>query len=247
MKPANQRQTGCLWLMPVPLSESTLWADCVPATTLAHLPTINHFIAERAKTARAFLKQLPLIKPLAQLQIAEFNEHSSHIGVDVLLKPALEGNDIVFMSEAGCPAVADPGEQVVAAAHRLKIDVRPCIGPSALLLTLMGSGMHGQRFAFEGYLPAEKAQRDKTLKDLELRSAQLKQTQLWIETPYRAQALFDAALAVLRPTTRLCLGIDLTTTHQQILSMNIAQWRQLDQQQPLDLNRRLVVFALLLT
>jgi 16S rRNA (cytidine1402-2'-O)-methyltransferase len=231
--------------MPVPLGESAIWADCVAASALARLPFIDHFIAERAKTTRAFLKQLALNKPLAELNIKEFNEHSQAKDVDSLLQPALQGHDMVLMSEAGCPAVADPGELVVAAAHRLGVKVNPCVGPSALLLTLMGSGMNGQRFAFEGYLPAERAARDLSLKTLETRSAQLNQTQLWIETPYRTAALFEAALQVLKPTTKLCLGVDLTLASQSIKTQTISQWRLAQPATSIELNRRLAVFALL--
>ncbi len=236
---------GVLYLMPVPLGETAAWADCVAASALARLPLINHFIAERAKTTRAFLKQLPLNKPLAELDIKEFNEHSQAKEVDSLLLPALQGHDMALMSEAGCPAVADPGELVAAAAHRLGIEVSPCVGPSALLLTLMGSGLNGQRFAFEGYLPVERAARDLSLKTLETRSAQLGQTQLWIETPYRTMALFEAALQVLKPSTKLCLGIDLTLPSQTIKTQTISQWRSAQQLAPNELNRRLAVFAML--
>ncbi len=242
---------GTLSLVPVPLGQSQLWADCVAAPVLAQVLSCDYFIVERAKTARAFLKQLPLTKPLAQLHISEFNEHhgSTHASNEAallraLLQPALDGHAMILMSEAGCPAIADPGEPVVAMAQQLGIMVLPQIGPSAILLTLMGSGFNGQHFAFNGYLPADRAGRDQALRQLEVRSVQLTQTQLWIETPYRAQAMFEAALAQLKPSTQLCLGCDLTLSTQSIQSWPVSVWKKRHQEAAFSFDKRLVVFAL---
>ncbi len=202
---------------------------------------LRNFVAERAKTARAFLKQLDLGIPLAELEISELNEHTPSLAIESFLAPISRGKDLGLMSEAGCPAVADPGSLLVAAAHRHGIEVLPLVGPSSILLTLMASGLNGQRFGFEGYLPVDRAAREKALKDLEQRSQQQHSTQLWIETPYRAQAMLASCLQSLHPTTQLCIAQNLTLAEQSIQTRSIAQWRE----RPPTFDKPLVVFALL--
>jgi len=202
---------------------------------------LDYFIAENARSARAFLKRLPLIRPIQEIEICELNEHTPAGEIPAMIVPILAGRDAGLVSEAGCPAVADPGSQLVAAAHRAGIPVRPHIGPSALLLTLMASGLEGQRFAFAGYLPAEADDRATALQHLEDRSARGAETQLWIETPYRAQSMITTALQILRPTTSLAVACDLAGPQQWIGSKTIGLWRKT----PPDLSDRLTVFALL--
>ena len=237
----NQRKTGVLYLVPVALGDQALMIDALPASAIAQACVLEYFIVERAKTARAFIKQLGVSKPIADLSILELNEHSPSGWVAELLKPILAGQDAGLMSEAGCPAVADPGADLVAAAHAVGIQVVPLIGPSSIMLTLMACGLNGQRFAFEGYLPTEKSARDIALRDLELRSAQLKQTQVWIETPYRSQSMAQAAVAGLKPSTRLAFACDLTLPTELIAMHTIANWRN----KPPALDKRLTVFAML--
>ena len=202
---------------------------------------LDYFIAENARSARAFLKRLPLIRPIQEIEICELNEHTPAGEIPAMIVPILAGRDAGLVSEAGCPAVADPGSQLVAAAHRAGIPVRPHIGPSALLLTLMASGLEGQRFAFAGYLPAQADDRATALRHLEDRSARGAETQLWIETPYRAQSMITTALQILRPTTSLAVACDLAGPQQWIGSKTIGLWRKT----PPDLSDRLTVFALL--
>ena len=202
---------------------------------------LDYFIAENARSARAFLKRLPLIRPIQEIEICELNEHTSAGDIPAMIAPILAGRDAGLVSEAGCPAVADPGSQLVAAAHRAGIAVRPHIGPSALLLALMASGFEGQRFAFAGYLPAQADDRAAALQRLEDRSARGAETQLWIETPYRTQAMITTALQILRPTTSLAVACDLAGPQQWIGSKTIGLWRKT----PPDLSDRLTVFALL--
>ena len=237
----NQRKTGVLYLVPVALGDQALIIDALPGSAIAQASVLEYFIVERAKTARAFIKQLGVSKPIAELSILELNEHSPSGWVAELLKPILAGQDAGLMSEAGCPAVADPGADLVAAAHAVGIQVVPLIGPSSIMLTLMACGLNGQRFAFEGYLPTEKSARDIALRDLELRSAQLKQTQVWIETPYRSQSMAQAAVAGLKPSTRLAFACDLTLPTELIAMHSIANWRN----KPPALDKRLTVFAML--
>lgn len=226
--------------MPVPLGFEASWSAVVAQETLDHFASFRYFVAERAKTARGFLKQLPIQVPIAQLQISELNEHTPPQSIADLLKPALDGHHIGLMSEAGCPAVADPGALLVAAAHAAHIEVIPAVGPSSILLALMSSGLSGQCFSFEGYLPAEKTARDLRLKELQKRSIQEKRTILWIETPYRAQAVFDAAIALLDSNISLSIAADLSLPNQFIKTRTIAQWKN----SPAPLQKRLVVFAM---
>ena len=238
---SNKSGLGTLYLVPVPLGDQASMVDALPASAIARASVLEYFIVERAKTARAFIKQLGVSKPIAELSILELNEHSPNGWVAELLKPILAGQDAGLMSEAGCPAVADPGADLVAAAHAAGIQVIPLIGPSSIMLTLMACGLNGQRFAFEGYLPTDKNARDIALRDLELRSQQLKQTQVWIETPYRSQSMAQAAVAGLKPSTRLAFACDLTLPTELIAMHTVGQWRN----KPPALEKRLTVFAML--
>ena len=237
----DQPKIGTLYLVPVALGDQASMVDALPASAIARASGLEYFIVERAKTARAFIKQLGPSKPIAELSILELNEHSPSGWVAELLKPILAGQDAGLMSEAGCPAVADPGADLVAAAHAAGIRVVPLVGPSSIMLTLMACGLNGQRFAFEGYLPTEKSARDISLRDLELRSQQLKQTQVWIETPYRSQSMALAAVASLKPSTRLAFACDLTLPTELIAMHSVGQWRN----KPPALEKRLTVFAML--
>lgn len=248
---------GTLYLVPVPLAPGD-WRAVLPAGTIERACAIDYFVAERAKTARAFLREWPLTRPLQEIDIVELDPHSPAAGIDRLLAPIVAGRDGGLMSEAGCPGVADPGALLVAAAHRAGVRVVPLVGPSAILLTLMASGLDGQRFAFLGYLPTGRTERLAALADLERRSARGRETQLWIETPYRVQAVLDAVLAACRDDTRLTLACDLTAAGasaaataaraaatgiatESVATRTVADWRRA----AVSVNDRLVVFALL--
>jgi 16S rRNA (cytidine1402-2'-O)-methyltransferase len=189
---------GTLYLIPVPLGP-TAPQDSLPANVLATVRPLTYFVVEQAKTARAFLKAAGTDTPLQELQLEELNEHTKADALDRLLAPLRSGHDVGLLSEAGCPAVADPGANLVALAQQENIRVVPLIGPSSLLLALMASGLNGQRFAFLGYLPAKEAERTKALRDLESDSRKHKQTQLFIETPYRNKAMFEGFCRLAHP------------------------------------------------
>lgn len=232
---------GTLYLIPVPLGPVPPQDNLLPST-LATIRPLKHFVVEQAKTARAFLKAVGTDTPLQELQLKELNEHTHASELDQLLTPLRDGYDVGLLSEAGCPAVADPGANLVALAQQANIQVTPLIGPSSLLLALMASGLNGQRFAFQGYLPAKEAERSKTLRELESESRKRKQTQLFIETPYRNRAMFDAILQNCQAQTRLCIATELTLPGESIQTRTISQWKK---QTPPEIERRPTVFLLL--
>lgn len=232
---------GRLWLLPVSLGGNA-WSIWLPTYAHEQACRVGHFIAENAKTARAELKALGHPVPLREIVIEEIPRPLSDADIERLLQPLLIGTDVAIVSEAGCPAVADPGALLVRRAHALGIPVKPLVGPSSLLLTLMASGLDGQQFAFQGYLPAREPERSKRIREVERESMQRKQTQLCIETPYRNAALFTALLEHCQPATLLCVASDLTLESEQIRTLNIRDWRK---QPAPDLDRRPTVFALL--
>ncbi len=216
---------GRLYLIPTPLAAGDP-AQVLPPATLAALRGIDHFVAERAKTARAVLKAAAHPLPLAQIQISELNEHTPAAELPNLLAPLLAGRDVGLMSEAGCPGVADPGAALVALAHDQGVPVLPLVGPSSLLLALMASGMNGQQFCFTGYLPAKPDAREAAIRNLEKTVRQKHVTQLFIETPYRNAALLAALLKTLQPDTRLAVAVDLTGEGESVMSRHVAAWRK---------------------
>ncbi len=232
---------GRLWLIPTPLGKEVDPARILPADTLDIVRQLDCFIAENARTARAFLKAAGIDRPIQQVEIAELNEHTPDHALPALLAPLLSGRDVGLVSEAGCPAVADPGAALVARAHAAGIEVRPLIGPSSILLALMASGLGGQRFSFAGYLPQPGDQRVREARELEQRSARWGETILLIETPYRNQALLDSLLGALMPTTRVLIASDLSLPGESIRMKSVSDWRH----SPPVLARTPTVFGLL--
>lgn len=230
---------GTLYLIPVPLGPVDPDA-CLPPDTLAVARRLEHFVVERAKTARAHLKSMGHPLPIQALQIEELNEHTPAAAIPPLLAPLKAGHDVGLLSEAGCPAVADPGAALVMAAHRDKLPVVPLIGPSSILLALMASGLGGQRFAFHGYLPAKEPERSQTIRALEITARRDKATQLFIETPYRSAALMAVLASTLSPTTLLSVGADLSLPGQLIQTRSVKHWRGLTEV----VKDRLVVFGI---
>ena len=214
-----------LYLIPTPLGAPD--TPCLLPHEQTQITGLTDFVVEAEKTARAHLKHLGITTPIRELNLQTLNEHTDLKTLPELLKPLQEGRSMGILSEAGCPAVADPGANLVALAHRHGYEVRPLIGPSSLLLALMASGANGQNFAFKGYLPSEKSERIAALKSLEQRSRQQNETQLFIETPYRNDALLADALETLNPGARLCTATDLTLPTQEIISQTVAAWRKL--------------------
>ncbi len=219
------QKRGTLFLIPTNLSEPFSTSAILPPDVTALACRMDHFIAENAKTARAFLKAIGITRPLAQVSIVELDKHSKTVDADRLLAPLLAGHDVGLVSEAGAPAVADPGAMIVAAAHRAGIVVTPLVGPSSILLALMASGLNGQSFAFHGYLPQDKRERGQAIQTLERESRQKHMTQIFIETPYRNTAMMQDLVATLSPSTTLCIATDLTGAQENIITRPIAQWR----------------------
>jgi 16S rRNA (cytidine1402-2'-O)-methyltransferase len=230
---------GTLFLVPNTLGddarhEQLSWV--LPNETIVQAAKLQHWIVEDAKTARAFLKAIDTVAPLActiqEMQMGEWRgaarnaKYGDAVKPADLLKPLLAGNDMGLMSEAGVPGVADPGAELVLAAHKLGAKVKPLVGPSSILLGLMASGLNGQRFAFQGYLPHDTHERSAKLKQLELESRKLQQTQIWIETPYRNTAMLMACMNSLSPQTMLCLGVDLSLPTEMIVTTSITDWRK---------------------
>ena len=231
---------GTLYLIPVPLGPSPLH-EVLPDAVIAQAAKLTHFVAENAKSARAFLKSMPSITPLQQINIQELNEHTPPQVVARLLDPLRVGHDLGLISEAGCPAIADPGAVLVALAHDADIPVVPMVGPSSLLLALMGSGLCGQNFAFHGYLPAKEVPRHKRILELENESRRMGRTQLFIETPYRNAKLFDALLTTCAPSTRIGIAADLTLSSPYLMTRQCDAWRQSERP---DIDKRPAVFLL---
>ncbi|HUQ28306.1 MAG TPA: SAM-dependent methyltransferase [Usitatibacter sp.] len=217
---------GRLYLLPAPLSPDTPPQAVVPGDVIARIRALDRFVAENAKSTRAWLAACGHPKAMRDIAITELNEHTADRDVPALLDPLLAGHDVGLLSEAGMPAVADPGSALVAAAHARAITVVPCVGPSSILLALAASGLEGQRFRFVGYLPAQAAGRREALLELERRSSRDRETQVFIETPYRNDALLAEALQSLKPGTRLAVAVDITSAQEWIAMDNVAGWRK---------------------
>ena len=231
---------GTLFLVPVPLADSVP-GNGVPANIAALVASLTIFVVENAKTARQWLKWYGHPTELRQLTIWEMKASDRREEILGYLAPLLAGNNVGLMSEAGCPGIADPGANVVREAHRAAIRVVPLVGPSSILLALMASGLNGQRFTFHGYLPVDRNERVKTITELEQRSRRDDETQIFIETPYRNAALFQALVDTCQRETLLCLAADVTADDEMIITRTIGEWRK----DIPDLEKRPTVFLLL--
>lgn len=231
---------GTLYLIPVPLAENAE----KQSYTVFHQELINQideYVVENEKTARRFLKQAGLKTPQSELKIHDYSKHAREIiDYNRIFKSAMDGKDLGLMSEAGCPGVADPGADIVAEAHKRGIKVVPLVGPSSILLALMASGFNGQKFAFHGYLPIDKGERAKKIKDLEFQSQKERQTQIFIETPFRNNALFDDLLKNCKPKTQICVACNLTAPDEQVLTLSASEWKNRKQ----DLHKKPTIFLM---
>jgi 16S rRNA (cytidine1402-2'-O)-methyltransferase len=217
---------GHLYLIPLPLAGHT-HMSVLPLYTQQTLQRIDYFLAENARTARRYIQQIGPLKPLSTINFVQLDKHNlTDAAINLFMKPLYEGKDIGLVSEAGCPAIADPGSEVVAYAHNSGICVIPLVGPCSPLLALMASGLNGQQFAFHGYLPIERQARRLAIKKLEYNALQTGQTQIFIETPYRNQSLLEALLATCQPLTRLCIASQLTTPGGWVLTCTIQDWKK---------------------
>lgn len=232
---------GTLYLLPVPLSDQAALASYTTYFSEI-INVIDEYIVENEKTARKFLKQAGLKIPQQQLILHNYGKHTrDEYDKDRFFQALLAGKDVGLMSEAGCPGIADPGADIVARAHQLGIKVRPLVGPNSMILALMASGFNGQTFAFHGYLPIDKAARAKKIKDLEQLAQKTKQTQLFMETPFRNNQLLDEVLRVCAPKTRLCIACNLTDSDEWIHSDIVGNWKR----KKVDLHKRPAIFLLL--
>jgi len=236
--------TGTLYLVPNTLGEGDDDAlnAVLPAPVRERAGTLASYIGENAKTTRAFLKRVGTTRPIQEIEIRELNVNTPAGEIDKLLAPLLAGVDTGLVSEAGVPAVADPGALLVRRAHERGIKVVPLVGPSSILLALMASGLDGQSFAFHGYLPVDANERVKKLRDLEQTSRKARQTQIFIETPYRNRTLLDALLATCAPSTLVCVAADLTLPTETIVSRAVSDWKR---KPAPELHKRPAIFLLL--
>lgn len=215
---------GTLYLIPAPLGEGDLsWI--LPAGVRQCLASLERFIVEHPKTARHFLKQADHLRPLQTVKLTVLDEHTPASELEELLLPLLAGEDIGLLSEAGCPAIADPGAGLVRLAHRKQIRVVPLVGPSSIVLALMASGLNGQRFRFHGYLPVAPELRNRQIIQLEKTSLAADETQIFIETPYRNHKLLEALVQQCREETDLCVACNLTLTGEYISTRTVREWR----------------------
>ncbi|MBC8054857.1 MAG: SAM-dependent methyltransferase [Sphingobacteriaceae bacterium] len=216
---------GTLFLLPVPLAENS--AGRVLTNYQSDLiNNISVYIVENEKTARFWLKNMGLKIPQSELLIHVYGKHSEKVDIRSYFAELENGKDVGLMSEAGCPAVADPGSDIVAEAHKRGIKVAPMVGPSSIILALMASGFNGQSFTFHGYLPIDKAQRSKRIKELENIAERHNQTQIFIETPFRNNQILEDILKTCNPRTRVCVACNITGDDEEIISQPVEQWRK---------------------
>lgn len=231
---------GKLYLIPSPLGDNDP-AEVIPTPVLESLTGFRKFVVEEIRTARRYLSRAGLKGKIGELEFHELNEHTDAATIESYLRLFEDGSDVALISEAGLPAVADPGAQLVALAHAHGIEVVPAVGPSSLMLALMASGLNGQSFAFCGYIPAKTDERRSKLRTLEKISSQLKQTQILIETPYRNDSLFADILAVCGPSTKVCVAANITMPDAYIKTKSVAEWKK----SGLTIGKRPCVFLLL--
>lgn len=231
---------GKLYLIPSPLGDNDP-AEVIPAPTLALLQGIDCYVVEEVRTARRYLSRAGLKGRIQDLEFHELNEHTSQEEVEKLATLFKDGRDVGLISEAGLPAVADPGAALVALCHRCGIEVVPQVGPSSLMMSLMASGLNGQSFAFCGYLPAKTEERRSAIKAIEKTSHSLRQTQIFIETPYRNDSMLSDLLQSCRPSTRICVAANITMPDAYIRTKTVSEWKK----ENLIIGKRPCVFLML--
>ena len=231
------RISGKLYLIPTTLGESDP-NDVLPISISRTIDFIDDYIVENEKTARKFIKSTNPEKIQAELKISTLNKHTETKEHLSMIQPCLEGKNIGLMSEAGCPGVADPGAVIVKLAHEKGIQVIPLVGPSSILLAIMASGMNGQSFAFNGYIPIDKSEKRTALKALEKLSIDKNQSQIFIETPYRNNKMLEDILQALNPETHLCIAADITLPTEYIKTMKVSAWKKA----VVDLHNRPTIF-----
>ncbi|MBP3356803.1 MAG: SAM-dependent methyltransferase [Rikenellaceae bacterium] len=219
-------EKGVLYMIPCPIGESRGVYEVTPAANGEIIRSLDYFVVENLRSARRFLSKAGIGKPIDTLQFAELNEHTRPEEVERLVAPLLEGRSAGMISEAGLPGIADPGADLAAACHRHGIRVVPLVGPSSILLSLMASGLNGQSFAFNGYLPVKPPQRTAAIRRFEHRARTEGQSQLFIEAPYRNVKLFEQLVEVCQPETRLTVAADILEPDELIRTLSVGQWRK---------------------
>lgn len=235
----GKKKLGVLYLIPTPLGENPP-LEVLPLSVKKIIEDQNHFIIENEKAARRFIKKIAPNKNQDQLILYPLNKFITQQETETYLDECKAGISMGLFSDAGCPGIADPGSVIVAKAHRLGIQVKPIVGPSSLILAMMSSGMNGQNFAFNGYLPIEQKKRKQAIIQFEKKAIKDNQAQLFIETPYRSDSLLKELLKVLLSNTLLCVGCDLSLQNEYIKTLTISQWRN----EKADLNRRPCIFII---
>ena len=230
---------GKLYLIPTTLGDSDPM-DVLPQTVKRTIDFIDDYIVENEKTARKFIKSIHPEKVQASLRLSALNKHTEVSEHNKMIQPCLEGKNVGLMSEAGCPGVADPGAVIVKIAHEKGIQVIPLVGPSSILLAMMASGMNGQSFTFNGYLPIDKGEKKSALKNLEKISQDKNQSQLFIETPHRNNKLLEDILQTLQPGTHLCIAADITLPTEYIKTLRVQDWKKVK----IDLHNRPTIFII---
>lgn len=228
---------GKIVLIPTTLGDGAP-LEVLPISIKRAIEDIDYYIVENEKSARRFIKKISPRKPQPSLHIEILNKYTEKETIPAFLEPCLEGHNVGVISEAGCPGIADPGADVVKIAHQKNIQVVPLVGPSSIVLALMASGMNGQNFAFNGYLPIDSSERKKAIKHLEKLSSTLNQSQLFIETPYRNDKLLAELLRTLNDRTHLCIACDITLATEYIATKTVAEWKKTN----LDLHKRPSIF-----
>lgn len=233
------KNTGTLYLIPTTLGENEP-LEVLPMSVKKTIEQVNHYIVENEKSARRFIKKISPRKSQSSLQLYILDRFTDEIESQHYLDVCFEGVDVGLLSEAGVPAVADPGAIVVEMAHHKNIKVKPLVGPSSIIMAMMGSGLNGMNFAFNGYLPIDKVERKKSIKQLERVSLEKDQSQLFIETPYRNEKMFADLKQTLLSNTRLCIAVDITLSTEDIRTMSIGEWKHVK----IDLHKRPAIFII---
>ncbi len=231
---------GNIYLLPVTLGDTPI-ENVLPEKNRQQMNQINYYVVENVRSARRFLSSAGIERPIRELIFFELNKHTPEGKIPEFIKPVFEGEHLGIISEAGCPGIADPGTEIVKLAHENNIKVIPLSGPSSILMALMASGLNGQSFAFNGYLPIDSAKRNKEIKKLENRSKSEKQSQIFMETPYRNNQLLKNLVQVCQPCTYLCIAADISLKTEYIKTQQISEWKQ----EIPDLHKRPAIFILL--
>lgn len=230
----TKTKTGTIYLFPTPISDDTPIQEVLPFENIELLKRITYFVVENTRTARRFISKCKIGIDIDSLTFIELNEHTDKTEIMHMLKPILMGKDAILMSEAGVPAVADPGSDLVSLAHSHNVNIIPLVGPSSIIMSLMSSGMNGQSFVFNGYLPIKDAEKSKKINSMIKDVLSKNQTQIFIETPYRNIKLFESLKTILPPNVKLCVASNISSKNQFIKTLDISEWKKYKEDLPIN-------------